>query len=51
MITARKTYERTSQEYFANLKKEYGCIPENHREAINLRMNFFKEYVLKRVSI
>jgi hypothetical protein len=49
MITARKKYEHCQRDYFAELKERYGEIPSNHKQAINLRMDFFKKYVLHRV--
>lgn len=30
-----------TREYFENLRQKYGTIPENHAQAIALRMAFF----------
>ena len=50
MITTRKKYVRHTKNYFRELEEKYGEIPENHRKAIELRMDFFKTYVLHRVN-
>ena len=50
MITTRKNFENNQKQYFNDLKETYGEIPSNHKKAIELRMNFFKKYVLDRVS-
>jgi len=49
MLTARRRYNNTEKEYFKDLYQTFGCIPENHKEAIKHRMGFFRTYVLKRV--
>lgn len=51
MITTRKIYYHDQKNYFEELQKKYGTLPSNHLEAIKLRMDFFKKFVLDRVSI
>ena len=51
MITTRQKYVRYTKSYFRELQEKYGEIPENHREAIDLRMNFFRDYILHRVIL
>ena len=50
MITTRKKYVRHTKNYFRELQEKHGEIPENHKQAIELRMDFFKKYVLNRVN-
>ena len=47
-ILLRGKLAASSDDYFADLYKRYGCIPENHQAAIALRMQFFSRYVLER---
>ena len=35
-------------DYFDELYRLHGCIPENHQTAINLRMQFFTKYILEK---
>jgi hypothetical protein len=51
MITTRKNYENNQKNYFNSLIGTFGEVPSNHKKAIELRMNFFKKYVLNRVCI
>lgn len=44
----RSRHVAYTQDYFDQLYKFYGCIPENHQAAIDLRMRFFEKYVLGR---
>ncbi len=44
----RAKIEAAADDYFNDLNIRYGCIPENHQTAINLRMQFFTRYVLDR---
>lgn len=50
MLTVRSKYDHAQKFYLKNLYEQYGQIPENHMKAIQLRMNFFREYVLNRVK-
>ena len=47
-ILLRKKLEASYEDYFNHLYKYHGCIPENHQNAINLRMLFVKNYILER---
>ena len=47
-IIIRNRHEAVTKDYFDHLYKFYGCIPENHQMAIDLRMKFFEKYVLNR---
>ena len=47
-ILVRKKLEASYNDYFNHLYKHYNGIPENHQTAINLRMLFFKTYILDR---
>jgi hypothetical protein len=49
MLTVRSQYDSHQQNYLKNLYERFGQIPEPHMKAINLRMDFFKKYVLDRV--
>jgi len=49
-ILLRAKLNEAAQEYFDNLERNYGCIPENHQQAIALRMQFFNTYILDRVN-
>jgi hypothetical protein len=51
MLTVRSRYDHNQKFYFKNLYEQYGQIPENHMKAIQLRMDFFKNYVLDRVNM
>ena len=44
----RSKLAASSEDYFNDLYRRYGCIPENHQTAITLRMQFFSRYVLDR---
>ena len=44
----RAKLQASSEDYFEDLYRRYGCIPENHQAAITLRMQFFSRYVLER---
>lgn len=44
----RSRADAYAADYFDHLHKFYGCIPENHQMAIDLRMRFFEKYVLNR---
>ena len=48
MIIARRRYETKEKNYFNMLYEVYGQIPQNHLEAISLRQNFFRKWVLER---
>lgn len=50
MIIVRRKYESQQLNYFKGLYSRYGSIPENDAQAIQLRMEFFREYVLRRVG-
>ena len=44
----RKRIENKQKNYFNDLYDKYGGIPQDHMEAINLRINFFTKYILDR---
>ena len=48
MYVNRWRYEMEQKKYFTNLREEFGRIPDNHLKAIDLRMSFFREWVLNR---
>ena len=47
-LLVRTKIDAATQLYFDELYRHYGCIPDNHQTAINLRMQFFTKYVLDR---
>jgi len=47
-ILLRAKLQASYDDYFNDLYERYGCIPENHQTAINLRMQYFDRYVLSR---
>lgn len=47
-IIVRNKHVAYTQDYFDQLHKCYGHIPENHQMAIDLRMRFFEKFVLNR---
>ena len=47
-LLLRAKLDASYEDYFNHLYKYNGGIPENHQAAINLRMLFFQNYVLKR---
>ena len=49
-VVQRTRMENKERNYFNNLYDKYGGIPENHAEAISMRMKFFDKYILQRVS-
>jgi hypothetical protein len=51
MLIVRRRYEFDQRNYFKNLYEQYGKIPENHKEAIELRQNFFRTWVLNKVRL
>jgi len=51
MITVRKRYEAETHRYLEQLKEKNGEIPENVKQAIDLRTKFVKDYVINRVSL
>ena len=48
MLLVRAKIQAQQQDYFEELYRKHGCIPENHQTAINLRMQFFSKYVLEK---
>ena len=42
----RKRMENSQRNYFNDLYDRFGGIPTNHLEAIRLRMNFFRKFIL-----
>jgi hypothetical protein len=50
MNIVRKRYEWDQRAYFKNLNQQYGKIPENHQQAIELRQDFFRKEVLDKVN-
>lgn len=49
MYTVRNRYDYIQNNYLQNLYSQYGQIPQNHMKAMQLRMDFFRTYVLDRV--
>jgi hypothetical protein len=49
MNIVRKRYEWDQRHYFKNLYQQYGKIPDNHQQAIELRKDFFMNEVLSKV--
>ena len=47
-ILHRKKAEAKARDYFDALYTQYGYIPVNHQMAIDLRMQFFRKYILER---
>ena len=47
-LIVRNKHIAYTQDYFDQLYKFHGCIPENHQMAIDMRMRFFERYVLNR---
>ena len=50
-IVHRQRYENKYSNYLDDLYEKYGGIPANHAEAIRLRMDYFKKYILDRVNV
>ena len=50
-ILVRAKAEAASRDYFDDLYRRHGGIPENHQKAIDLRMQFFEKYILSRKSL
>lgn len=48
MLLVRSKLAASSQDYFDDLYRQHGCIPENHQSAINLRMQYFTKYILEK---
>ena len=48
MNIARAKADASAHDYFDELYRKHGGIPENHQMAIEMRMNFFTKYVLSR---
>lgn len=48
MLTIRRRYHSEQHKYFADLYERYGCIPENEQKAMDLRMEFFRKFILER---
>ena len=48
MNIGRAKAEAAATDYFDELYRKHGGIPENHQIAIDLRMQFFTKYILKR---
>ena len=49
MNIVRSKYDSIQKHYMQNLYQQHGKIPDNHMQAINLRMNFFRTWVLEKV--
>jgi hypothetical protein len=47
-ILLRSRLNASAEDYFMELNRKYGYIPENHQTAINLRMQFFSRYILEK---
>ena len=48
MNIGRAKADAAAIDYFDDLYRRFGGIPENHQIAIELRMQFFKTYILNR---
>jgi hypothetical protein len=48
MNLLRAKLNASYNDYFDELYRLHGCIPENHQTAINLRMQFFTKYILEK---
>ena len=48
MNIGRGKADAAAVDYFDDLYRRYGGIPENHQKAIDLRMEFFTKYILNR---
>jgi hypothetical protein len=48
MNLLRSKLNASYTDYFDELYRLHGCIPENHQTAITLRMQFFTKYVLEK---
>ena len=51
MNSGRAKAEAAAQDYFDELYRVYGGIPENHQIAIDLRMQFVTKYILGRKTL
>ena len=49
MLTVRRRYNSETRNYFEELYENFGEIPDNHKQAIKLRTDYFKKFVLQRV--
>lgn len=47
-ILLRARLDAHADDYFTDLQKRYGCIPENHQTAIQLRTTLFTRYILEK---
>lgn len=45
-ILLRARLNASAEDYFSELSRKYGYIPENHQTAIQLRTAFFTRYIL-----
>ena len=50
MLLVRNKIAAATEDYFDELYRLHGCVPENHQTAINLRMQFFSKYVLEKTA-
>ena len=48
MLLVRSKLSASQDDYFDELYRLHGCVPENHVTAINLRMQFFSKYILEK---
>ena len=48
MNIPRARADAAAHDYFADLYRRHGGIPENHQLAIDLRMQYFEKYILNR---
>lgn len=51
MLTNRRRYVTEQKKLNADLIEKHGKIPENYLKATELRLNFFRKYILNAVSI
>jgi hypothetical protein len=49
MLTVRRRYDAEMRNYFTDLKERHGEIPDNVKQAIDLRSQFVKQYVINNV--
>ncbi|CDW77539.1 UNKNOWN [Stylonychia lemnae] len=47
-ILLRSRLDATSEDYFNELYRQYGCIPDHHQQAILLRNAYFTRYILEK---
>lgn len=51
MLTNRRRYVTEQKKLNADLIEKHGKIPENYLKATELRLNFFRKFILNSVSL